>query len=122
MYRLPGPMTMRSASAMAARASSEARTSSGVIQTRSMPAVRMIRDWPSTIVPSVQRAWSVERRRRHRDDLAAHGEDPVEPADALLEVAALDGRHGRQQQVAEGMAAESARVPPAAAASPSPAP
>ena len=59
VYRLPGPSTMSSASAIAARASSEARTSSGVIQTRSMPAVRMISDWPSTTVPSASRAWRV---------------------------------------------------------------
>ena len=62
VYRLPGPRTMRSASAIAARASSEARTSSGVIQTPLDAGVRMIRDWPSTIVPSVQPG--VERQRR----------------------------------------------------------
>ena len=67
MNRLPGPMTMISASAIAASASSEARTSSGVIQTRSIPArahdPRLARRPP---IPSRSRAWRVERRRRDR--------------------------------------------------------
>ena len=40
-------------------ASSDGRTSSGVSQTRSIPVVRMIRDWPWMTEPSVSRAWSV---------------------------------------------------------------
>ena len=57
--RLPGPSTISSASAMAASASSDALTPSGVTQTRSIPVVRMICDWPSTTDPSSSRAWSV---------------------------------------------------------------
>ena len=96
-------MTIRSASAIAASASSEARTSSGVIHTRSMPAVRMIRDWPSTVTPSPTLRVERQRASPYRHDLAAHGQDPVDPADALLEVAALDGGHRRDQQVADGV-------------------
>ena len=55
----PGPRTIRSASAIAARASSQAATSAGVTQARSIPAVRVITDWPSTRRPSRVRAWSV---------------------------------------------------------------
>ncbi len=73
-----------------------------------MPAVRMIVDWPSTVEPSAQPGEEVDRRRRHRHDLAAHGEDPVHAAHALLEVAALERRHRGQQQVADGMAAQAA--------------
>ena len=53
-------------------------------------------------------ASGVERERRagHRHDLAAHGEDAVDPPDALLEVAALDRGHRREQQVADGVAGE----------------
>ena len=106
-----------SASAMAASASSDAATSPGSIQTRSMPAVRMIVDWPLDDVPSRSAAWSVERRRRDRDDLPADGQDPVHPPDALLEVAALDRGHRGEQQVADGMSAEAARLGSTGAAS-----
>ena len=50
--RLPGPMTMSSASAMAWSASSVGWTSSGVTQTRSTRLVRAIRLCPVTWVPS----------------------------------------------------------------------
>ena len=47
-----------------------------------------------------------ERRRGHRQDLAADGEDPVQLPQALLEVAALDRGHRRDEQVADGVAAQ----------------
>ena len=110
--RLPGPRTMTSASAIAASASSRGRdVRRASSQTRSIPVVR---GDPATgrrpRVPSRSRAWRMTRRRRDRHDLAAHGEDPVHLADALLEVAALDGRQGRDQQVADGVAAEARRA------------
>jgi hypothetical protein len=111
VYRLPGPRTISSASAMAAARRSEAATSSGCQPDALDARVRTMRDWPSTIVPSRQRACSVEGRRRHGHDLPADGEDPVELADALLEVAALDRRHRGEQQVADGVPRQ-ARVAP----------
>ena len=66
----------------------------------------MIVDWPIDLLPSRSRAWRFDRRRRRRHDLAAHREDPVHPPDALLEVAVLDRRHGRDEQVAHRVPAE----------------
>ena len=81
-----------------------ARRRSGVSQTRSMPAgphdLRLAVDDRAVGQPGVER----QRRRRHRHDLAADGEDPVHQPDAVLEVAALDRGHRRDQQVAEGVA------------------
>ena len=65
VYRLPGPRTMSSASAIAASASSDAATSSGVIQTRSMPAVRMIARLP--VDDRAVGQARVEGQRRRRD-------------------------------------------------------
>ena len=59
MNRLPGPMTMSSASAMAWSASSVGWTSSGVTQTRSTRLVLAIRLCPVTWVPSSSSAHSV---------------------------------------------------------------
>ena len=115
VYRLPGPRTMSSASAIAARASSDAWTSSGVIQTRSMPCVRMISrlaiDDRAVAPPGVER----ERRRRDRHDLAAHGQDAIDPTDALLEIAALHRSHRGEQQVAHRVPREAGRLGPSAA-------
>ena len=111
MYRLPGPSTMSSASAIAASASSEARTSSGVIHTRSIPIVPMTCDWPSTTVPSASWAWRVSGVGDTGQDLATDREDPVHQPDAVLEVAALDRGHPGDQQVAEGVAGQPARLP-----------
>ena len=109
--RLPGPITITSASAIAASASSQARTSSGLSQTRSIPLVRAIRDWPSTSDAVAQGGVQDDRRRRGRDDLAAHRQDPVHPPDALLEVALLDGRHRRDQEVADRVAGQARSAP-----------
>ena len=54
--------------------------------------------------PGVER----ERRRRDGHDLAADGEDPVHQPDAVLEVAALDRGHRRDQQVPERVPGEPA--------------
>ena len=53
----------------------------------------------------------VERQHcaRRRDHPAAHREDPVHLAHGLLEVPSLEVDEGRQQQVADGMAAEARR-------------
>ena len=69
--RLPGPITMSSASAIARSASSEGRTSAGVSQTRSMPEEWEMRDWPSTRLPSSRSA--CEREWRPRDRPAGPG-------------------------------------------------
>ena len=54
----------------------------------------------------------VERqgRRRCRQHLAAHRQDAVHLANAFLEVAVLDGRHGCDEQVAHGMTGEAAWI------------
>jgi len=49
-----------------------------------------------------------DRRPRRRHDLASNRQDPVHLSDALFEVVALNRRHRRQQQVADGVAAEAA--------------
>ena len=59
VYRLPGPMTIRSASSIARRASSPAATFSGESQTRSICVDFAMTDWPVNSVPSTSRAWSV---------------------------------------------------------------
>ena len=107
MYRLPGPSTMRSASAIAASASSDARTSSGVTQTRSIAGgphdPRLAVDDRAR---RRARAWSVSGVAVAGTTWPADGEDPVDLPDALLEVAALDRGHRGEQQVADRMAAE----------------
>ncbi len=106
VYRLPGPITIRSASSMARLASSPAATFSGVSQTRSIADelrdLRLSGDLDPAEQSSVQR----DRRTGRRHDLAAHRQDPIHLADALLEVVALDRRHRRQQQVADRVAAQ----------------
>ena len=112
MYRLPGPSTISSASAIAARASSEARTSAGVDpRPRRCRAVCVISDWPSTTVPSRRPGVEDQRRRGGRHDLAADGEDAVHPADALLEVAALERGHRGEQEVARRRGRRAVRPP-----------
>ena len=116
VYRLPGPSTMSSASAIARSASSDGADVVGrEPDALDADGARMIGDWPST---TSRRRAGVERQRRRRDrhDLAAHGEDPVHLADALLEVAALDRGHRREQQVADGVPGQAAATRPSAPA------
>ena len=54
------------------------------------------------------------RGRGDGQDLAADRQDPVHLADALLEVAALDGRERGDEQVADGVAGQARRVIPVA--------
>ena len=75
-----------------------------------MPSTAMIEDWPSTTLPSASSAWSVSGSRRDRHDLPADGQDPVDPPDTLLEVAALDGGHRGQEEVPDGVPAEARRL------------
>ena len=53
-------------------------------------------------------------RRRHGHDLATDRQDPVDPPDAVLEVAALDGGHRSDQQIAEGVTGQALGVAPLA--------
>ena len=101
---------MSSASAIAASASSEAldvvRRDPDALDARRPHDLGLAIDDPAPGDPGVER----DRGRRDGHDLAPHGEDPVHQADAVLEVAALDGGHGGDQQVAEGVAGQSGRL------------
>ena len=104
--RLPGPRTMTSASCDRADGVLGHDDVVGASQTRSMPDARAMRDWPSIVSPSLRRAWRTTGVGRDRQDLAADRQHPVHLADAFLEVAALDRRQGRDQQVPDGVAGQ----------------
>ena len=63
------------------------------------------------LLPVLQPRVQCQRRGRNRHDLTAHGENPVDPSDTLLEIAVLERRHGRDQQVAHGVPGEPLTVP-----------
>ena len=68
--------------------------------------LRLARDLRPVAQPRVQR----HRRGGRRNDLTSNRENAVHLADALLEVVPLNRRHGRQEQVADGVPAQ-ARFP-----------
>ncbi len=109
--RLPGPMTMSSASAIARSASSVGWTSSGVTHTRSTRLVlrdpALAGDLGAVVEPRVER----EHGARRRHDPAAHREHAVHLAHRLLEVALLELRPGPR---AAGCRRRGRRGPPAA--------
>ena len=106
LKRLPGPMTIISASRMRSSASALARTSSGSMKTRSIgSSAVVIADLAVQVAARRQLGRQVERDARRGQDLAAHGQDPVRLADRLLEVAG-DRGHGGDEQVAEGVIVE----------------
>ena len=106
LNRLPGPMTIMSASRMRSSASRLARTSAGSMKTRSIGSSAVAdRDLAVQVAPGGELRRQVERDARGRQDLAAHGQHPVRLAHRLLEVAG-DRGHGGDEEVAEGVVVE----------------
>ena len=79
LYRLPGPMTIMSASRMRSSASGLARTSAGSMKTRvdAAPSARLIADLAVEMATGDEPGREVERHARRRQYLAANREDAV---------------------------------------------